>query len=207
MKSRLWISLALLFIIPGLLLTVSCAKKAVQSESEVVQPEAKEEPVAAEDTKAEDAARQAEIDRQAEIERERKLEEERLQAQRLRAEEANREMMVARNMFMNEDIHFDFDSAIILFSAQDLLKEKARWLQENSDVTVIIEGHCDERGTSAYNLALGDRRAESVKTFLIDLGIASSRLTTISYGEERPVDDASTEEAWAKNRRAHLIIE
>ena len=208
MKNRLWIGLALLFIIPGLLLTVSCAKKAVQSESEVVQPEAKEEPVATEDdSQAEEAARQAEIDRQADIERERKLEEERLQAQRSRAEEANREMMVARNMFINEDIRFDFDSAIILFPAQDLLKEKARWLQENSDVTVIIEGHCDERGTSAYNLALGDRRAESVKTFLIDLGIASSRLTTISYGEERPVDDASTEEAWAKNRRAHLIVE
>ncbi len=208
MKNRLWIGLALLFIIPGLLLTVSYTKKAVQSESEVVQPEAKEEPVATkDDSQAEEAARQAEIDRQAEIERERKLEEERLQAQRSRAEEANREMMVARNMFINEDIRFDFDSAIILFPAQDLLKEKARWLQENSDVTVIIEGHCDERGTSAYNLALGDRRAESVKTFLIDLGIASSRLTTISYGEERPVDDASTEEAWAKNRRAHLIVE
>ncbi len=213
MKRRLWISLALLLIIPGLLLTVSCAKKAVQSESEVIQPEEKD------NSEAEEAARQveidrqteidrqAEIDRQEEIERDRKLEEERLQAQSLRAEEANREMMVARNMFINEDIHFDFDSAIILFSAQDLLKEKARWLEENSDVTIIIEGHCDERGTSAYNLALGDRRAESVKTFLIDLGIASSRLTTISYGEERPVDDASTEEAWAKNRRAHLIIE
>jgi peptidoglycan-associated lipoprotein len=71
---------------------------------------------------------------------------------------------------------------------------------------VTIEGHCDERGTNEYNLALGDRRAESAKSFLIDLGIDSSRLTTISYGEERPVDPRNMEEAWAKNRRDHFVV-
>ena len=74
-------------------------------------------------------------------------------------------------------------------------------------VTVTIEGHCDERGTNEYNLALGDRRAESAKRFLTDLGISATRLTTVSYGEERPVDPRHNEEAWAKNRRAHFVID
>jgi peptidoglycan-associated lipoprotein len=71
---------------------------------------------------------------------------------------------------------------------------------------VVIEGHCDERGTNEYNLALGDRRAFSAKSFLVDLGIADSRLTTISYGEEQPIDSRSTEDAWTQNRRAHFVI-
>jgi peptidoglycan-associated lipoprotein len=72
---------------------------------------------------------------------------------------------------------------------------------------VIIEGHCDERGTSAYNIALGDRRAQSAKVFFVDMGINADQLSTISYGEERPVDATQTEEAWAMNRRAHFVIE
>ena len=74
------------------------------------------------------------------------------------------------------------------------------------DVTVIIEGHCDERGTNEYNMALGDRRAESAKSFLVDFGIALERLATVSYGEERPFDPRHNKEAWAKNRRAHFVI-
>jgi len=77
---------------------------------------------------------------------------------------------------------------------------KAEWLRENPDATVTIGGHCDERGTNEYNLALGDRRAESAKAFLVDLGIDASRITTISYGEERPVDPRNNEEAWAKKQ-------
>jgi len=91
--------------------------------------------------------------------------------------------------------------------AQDTLRRKAQYMRENPDLKVVIEGHCDERGTNEYNLALGDRRANSAKIFLSDLGISSSRMTTISYGEERPVDARSNEEAWAKNRRAHFVIE
>jgi peptidoglycan-associated lipoprotein len=75
------------------------------------------------------------------------------------------------------------------------------------DASVIIEGHCDERGTNAYNIALGDRRAVSTKVFLLDLGIDANQLSTISYGEERPVDTAQNEEVWAQNRRAHFMIE
>ena len=79
-------------------------------------------------------------------------------------------------------------------------------MKENPRAKIIIEGHCDERGTNEYNLALGDRRAFSSKSFLVDLGISDSRLRTVSYGEERPLDPGSDEGAWAKNRRAHFVI-
>ena len=112
----------------------------------------------------------------------------------------------APDVVMQEDIYFDFDKSTLTPAAQDNLLRKAEWLRGNSDATVTIEGHCDERGTNEYNLALGDRRAESAKSFLIDLGIDPSRLTTISYGEERPVDPRNAEEAWAKNRRDHFVV-
>ena len=110
------------------------------------------------------------------------------------------------DVVMQEDIYFDFDKSTLTPAAQDNLLRKAEWLRENPDATVTIEGHCDERGTNEYNLALGDRRAESAKAFLGDLGIDPARLTTISYGEERPVDPRHNEEAWAKNRRAHFVV-
>ena len=112
----------------------------------------------------------------------------------------------APDMVMQEDIYFDFDKSTLTPAAQDNLLQKAEWLRENPDATVTIEGHCDERGTNEYNLALGDRRAESAKAFLVDLGIDPMRLTTISYGEERPVDPRHNEEAWAKNRRGHFVV-
>jgi peptidoglycan-associated lipoprotein len=112
----------------------------------------------------------------------------------------------APGVVMQEDIYFDFDKATLTPSAQDNLLRKAEWLRENPDVTVTIEGHCDARGTNEYNLALGDRRAESAKAFLVDLGIAVSRITTISYGEERPVCTQQDEECWAKNRRDNFVV-
>jgi len=114
--------------------------------------------------------------------------------------------VAASGIIMQEDIYFEFDSATLTPAAQDNLLRKAEWLRENSDVTVTIEGHCDARGTNEYNLALGDRRAESAKAFLGDLGISSMRLTTISYGEERPVCNQKNEECWAKNRRGNFVV-
>ncbi|MGD2187899.1 MAG: peptidoglycan-associated lipoprotein Pal, partial [Desulfobacterales bacterium] len=109
-------------------------------------------------------------------------------------------------MIMQDDIYFEFDKSTLTPTAQDNLMRKAAWLRANPDVTVTIEGHCDERGTNEYNLALGDRRADSSKAFLVDLGIPASRLTTISYGEERPVCAQQNEECWAKNRRANFVL-
>jgi peptidoglycan-associated lipoprotein len=193
MRRNIWVILAMLLLIPGLLLTTSCAKKQVQTEAAV--EEAVEEVV--EDTAAEDeAAREAEMERQKALE-----------AERLAEEEAKRVAMMALNMFQSEDLYFEFDSAVLTPMSQEVLQRKAEWMNENADGTVIIEGHCDERGTSAYNLALGERRADAAKDFLVNLGVAADRITTISYGEEKPVDPAKNEEAWAKNRRAHFVVE
>lgn len=108
---------------------------------------------------------------------------------------------------LKESIFFEFDKATLTSESQDILAINSQWLRSNPDVLITIEGHCDERGTNGYNLALGDRRAEAVKTFLLDLGIHQSRMTTISYGEERPFASGHNEAAWAENRRAHFTIE
>ncbi len=105
-----------------------------------------------------------------------------------------------------KDIHFDFDKYDIRPQDAEILKENAALLKKYPKVKIQIEGHCDERGTNEYNMALGERRANSTKNYLISLGIPAERMTTISYGEERPVDPGHNEEAWAKNRRAHFII-
>ncbi len=116
------------------------------------------------------------------------------------------ENIPGRNQFENEDIYFSYDSAGLTMEAQGILRTKADWLRKNQGVSIAIEGHCDERGTTEYNLALGDRRAEGVKAFLGDLGVESARMTTISYGEERPQDPGHSESAWSRNRRAHFIV-
>jgi len=196
---RKWIIFAMLFIIPAMLFSVSCAKKAVMTEPSVTDTSA-----------ADEAARQAEMEKQKAMEREKQLEEERLAAERaeqLKAEAMERDMMMAKNRFLSENVYFDFDNASLDYQAQELLKQKAMWLRDFPDANVVIEGHCDERGTNAYNLALGERRAESTKAFLVNLGISEARLTTISYGEEKPLDMGQNEESWAKNRRAAFVLE
>ena len=108
--------------------------------------------------------------------------------------------------YLDDDIYFLFDSYMITPESSENLRQKAKWFSINTDVSIIIQGHCDERGTNEYNLALGDRRAETTKAFLVDLGISPSRLITISYGEERSLIGAKNEDAWAKNRRAHFAV-
>ncbi len=109
--------------------------------------------------------------------------------------------------FKNIDIYFEFDKSSLTEEARLILKAKALFLSENSDKNTTIEGHCDERGTSEYNLALGDRRAKSVKSYLQSLGISGQRMVTTSYGEEMPIDTGHNEAAWVKNRRAHFEID
>ncbi len=105
-----------------------------------------------------------------------------------------------------EDIHFDFDKSDIRNDAKPVLKNLSQMLSANAKTNVTIEGNCDERGTSEYNLALGDRRANAAKSYLISLGIPSGKLKTISYGKEKPLCTESTEECWAKNRRDHFVL-
>jgi len=169
MQKKKWILLALMLVVPGLLVTVSCQKKVVNATPQpVVEKQPEEKP---------------------------------MEKPPVVVPPTGPDMMV-----MQEDIYFDFDKSTLTPSAQDNLLRKAEWLRANPDATVTIEGNCDERGTNEYNLALGDRRAEAAKAFLVDLGIDPARITTISYGEERPVDPRHNEEAWAKNRRDHFVV-
>ncbi len=104
------------------------------------------------------------------------------------------------------DVNFDFDRYDLRPDAREILKGHAAWLKANPQVTIEIEGHCDERGTDEYNLALGAKRADGVKRYLTDLGITPNRLPTVSYGEELPLCREHNEVCWAKNRRARFVI-
>ncbi|HEY8367881.1 MAG TPA: peptidoglycan-associated lipoprotein Pal [Thermodesulfobacteriota bacterium] len=104
------------------------------------------------------------------------------------------------------DVYFEFDSASLTDSAREALNFNANWMQRFPGTRVLIEGHTDQRGSTAYNLALGERRAIAARDYLVSLGIARERLQTISYGKERPVDPGQNEAAWAKNRRAHFVV-
>ncbi len=173
MKRKYWVILAMLFIVPGLMLTASCAKKVTAKPEAAVSKTAeveKKAPTAPMDDSAKSAA------------------------------------LAAREKFMKQDVNFAFDSAVLDATAQAILKDKAGWLKDNATAATTIEGHCDERGTVAYNVALGERRAEAAKAFLVNLGVPAAKMTTISYGKEKPLDTAKTEAAYAKNRRAHFVL-
>jgi len=105
-----------------------------------------------------------------------------------------------------KDVHFDFDKYDIRPADAAVLKGNADLLKKYHSVKIQIEGHCDERGTVEYNLALGERRANSTRNYLVSIGVSPERVSTISYGKERPLDPAHNEAAWTKNRRAHTII-
>jgi peptidoglycan-associated lipoprotein len=104
------------------------------------------------------------------------------------------------------DIQFLYDSSALTEAARATLEQHALWLQSRREVRVTIEGHCDKRGTTDYNLALGEQRARAVWDYLVSLGVAAERLRTVSYGKEQPLDPADTEEAYARNRRAHFAV-
>jgi peptidoglycan-associated lipoprotein len=105
-----------------------------------------------------------------------------------------------------KDIHFDFDKYDIRDQDKPILRKIADWLLSRKDVKLIIEGHCDERGTNEYNLGLGDKRATATKDYLVSLGVPENRLQTVSYGEERPICTEHNESCWQQNRRAHFVV-
>jgi peptidoglycan-associated lipoprotein len=104
------------------------------------------------------------------------------------------------------DVYFDFDRYDIRSGDKTVLDENAQWLKSNQGALLLIEGHCDERGTNEYNLALGERRAKATRDYLVSVGIDAGRITVISYGEERPVCTDKAEPCWMKNRRAHFLV-
>ncbi len=104
-------------------------------------------------------------------------------------------------------VHYDYDKATLSAEARSNLEKDAAWMKAHPDTTVQIEGHCDRHGSIEYNLALGERRAKGARSYMINLGIDGKRLTTISYGKEKPLDQAETETADAKNRRANFVVQ
>ncbi|MEW6616739.1 MAG: peptidoglycan-associated lipoprotein Pal [Thermodesulfobacteriota bacterium] len=190
----------------------ACVKKvlkeeAVKTEEEVLpeeepRGELKEEPKVSQPLESEKDDKAA---------REAQLKEEELREQREREEAASREEAAKieaqlREEFENTDVHFDFDKFSLTNKAREILAKKASWLQGHTGVKIKIEGHCDERGSNEYNMALGERRADSAMKYLVNAGVEASRVETISYGEEKPLDPGHNEDAWAKNRRAHFKI-
>lgn len=199
MKNRSWLILALLIAISALLFTASCSKQTIKADIKDVKNAAKREPAS---VAVAPAPALTPVPAPAPVV--------------MKAPEpvgpsveelASRAKAAALKTVANEDVFFDYDSAVLSTAAQYVLKNKSEILIKYSGVLVTIEGHCDERGTNEYNLALGERRAESAKNFLVSLGINASRLKTISYGEEKPVVASHDEASWSKNRRAHFLIE
>ena len=133
-------------------------------------------------------------------------EEQPLREKRLRQEAKELRESAERERFLHEHVYFDLDKSTLLPEAKEILGRKAKWLAAHPEISVIIEGHCDERGTNSLNTELGHRRALSARNCLVNLGIVPERLTTVSYGQQRPIDAGHNETAWAKNRRAEFVI-
>jgi peptidoglycan-associated lipoprotein len=192
MKRSVSIKMCMVCVIMSLMLVVSCGKKKVET---AAAPAATD---TATDVKPADDAANAATDTD-------KVEDTAVMAADDNAgkKETDGAAAVAETVGVS-DIYFDYDSSDILSSETAALEAKAQWLKANPNAKTTIEGHCDERGTSEYNLALGDRRAARTKSFLEKLGISGSRMETVSYGEEKPAVVGHTEDAWSKNRRAHF---
>jgi peptidoglycan-associated lipoprotein len=189
MKKNLVLIGFVVLIAFGMAIFTGCAEKKT-----VVKDEAVQEQKAQQDN---EAARQ--VKEQADRERALREQAEREQAARAASASATLDGAV-------KDIYFDFDQSNIRPDAREILKANADILLKKGAAKIAIEGYCDERGTAEYNMALGERRAQEAKKYLINLGVKASQIKTISYGEERPLDAGHNEEAWANNRRAHFVV-
>lgn len=184
------------------LMGTGCAKKQIESQPTDLGVQAPQEVTRTTTAKAaEQAAKEQEL-AEAEEYRLRQAEAEAAAAEKEAEERARKQQMEK----IQELIYFAFDSYELSETAREVLKQKAGTLEDNPGFTLMIEGHCDERGTEEYNLALGERRARAAYEYLILLGLSPDRLSIISFGEEKPLDPGHTEQAWAKNRRAQFRI-
>jgi len=203
MKRNAIIVTLFIFACSSIFFMCSCAKKKLVTEESVI---------TARPTEVEKAEKEAAAVKRAQQEEARRAEEVRIEkleeleeAKRREAEEKARQLAEAEG-FELQPIYFDFDRSSIRDEARAILEKAAAFLKENPGIHIRIEGNCDERGTNEYNLALGERRANSAKLFLVSLGISPDRIRTISYGEERPLGVGRSEEAWAKNRRDDFVV-
>lgn len=185
--------LVMMVVLSGLFL-FSCSKKEIKSEGIVSKPPASVGEEADKTKKQVGLKDQGPADQGM---KEKTLSEEEARRLREAAEKAR---------FESEDIYFEFDQYILSDTAKQNINKKAKWLQAFPSAKALIEGHCDERGSAEYNLALGQKRADAAMQYLVSLGVNANRISTISYGKERPLDPAHTEAAWAKNRRAHFVL-
>ena len=207
MKRNLVIAVLVAFAFSSVLLLSSCAKKEILVEEKEMKAPEKEVPKVEEEKPAVPAAKEEVVTREeeAKIERLKELEEaKKEEVEKIDEEKAWMERRAAK--FEAESIYFDFDKSFIKLEYRPVLNEKAAFLKDYPEMNVRIEGNCDERGTNEYNLALGERRANSAKNFLVSLGIATDRIEIISYGEERPRALGHNEEAWAQNRRDDFVL-
>jgi len=198
-RSLVMLGIIGLIVCFSVMVMTGCAKKSAVKDQAVSAEEK-----AAPDRAAEQAKAKAEADA-----KERAIREARLADEQRAKEEA--EANAARQAAVKEemafkDVLFDFDKFSLKPESRDNLKELAAWLTKNKDKGVLIEGNCDERGATEYNLALGERRAKEAMKYLVELGVDAKRIKTISYGKERPLDPGNDEEAWAKNRRDHFVV-
>ncbi|MBU2055978.1 MAG: peptidoglycan-associated lipoprotein Pal [Proteobacteria bacterium] len=212
-KNLLSIGLIVLALCISVTYLTGCAKKAAVKEQVTVtqerEPAVVAPPVVPPAVKPVDdaAARERALREQAlrdQAAREAAAKEAKEAAERAKKEAAARAAALLKELTI-PDIHFDFDKYNLKPEAQAILKAGAPAYLKHKEYKLVVEGHCDERGTAEYNLALGQRRADEAAKYLVDLGIQKDRINTISYGEEMPLDKGQNEEAWAKNRRAHFV--
>jgi len=197
-QTGFWV-LTMIFLISSLFL-FSCSKKEIKGDGIATKP-----PTSSEDeASAKKRARLKEPESSDQGLKERTLSEE--EARRMKEEAQRMKEAAEKASFESVDVRFEFDQYILSDTAKQILDKKAKWLKDFPSAKAQIEGHCDGRGSAEYNLALGQKRADAVMQYLISLGINANRLSTISYGKEKPLDPGQTDEAWSKNRRAHLVL-
>jgi len=209
MKRNLIIAVLVVFAFSSVFLMSSCAKKQVVTEEKQVKAPPKEVAKVEKEKPAVKEVKEAEEAKKAEEARLEKLKELEMAKQReaeakMADEKAWQERRIAK--VEAEAIYFDFDKSFIRLEYRAVLQAKAEFLKDNPNIHIRIEGNCDERGTNEYNLALGERRANSAAKFLSSLGISPDRIETISYGEERPLALGHGGGAWAQNRRDDFTV-
>jgi peptidoglycan-associated lipoprotein len=207
-RNLLTVALIVLVFCFSMTFLTGCAKKAALKEQAVVTQEQKpaaEAPAMAAPPKEDTAARERAMREQALRDKEAAERAAKEAAERAKKEAAARAAAILKELQI-PDINFEFDKYNLKPLAQTTLKSGAPAYLKYTDYKLVVEGHCDERGTAEYNLALGQKRADEAAKYLADLGIAKERIKTISYGKEMPLDKGHNEDAWAKNRRDHFVI-